>query len=116
MWDNAVLLRNIANTLLAFSALAMLYGAIHYAVHLPGLLPLHSVRLSAAPQRVIAEEVVQAVRGEVNGNFFTVDIEQLRQALEKLPWVRNVSIRREFPDRLTVALEEHRALACWNGA
>ncbi|OGT07245.1 MAG: cell division protein FtsQ [Gallionellales bacterium RBG_16_57_15] len=116
MWDNAVLLRNIANTLLAFSALAMLYGAIHYAVHLPGLLPLHSVRLSAAPQRVIAEEVLQAVRGEVNGNFFTVDIEQLRQALEKLPWVRNVSIRREFPDRLTVALEEHQAVARWNGA
>ncbi len=116
MWDNAVLLRNIANTLLAFSALAMLYGAIHYAVHLPGLLPLHSVRLSAAPQRVIAEEVLQAVRGEVNGNFLTVDIEQLRQALEKLPWVRNVSIRREFPDRLTVALEEHQAVARWNGA
>ncbi|MDO8811829.1 MAG: cell division protein FtsQ/DivIB [Gallionella sp.] len=116
MWDNAILLRNIANTLLAASTLAALYGAIHYTVHLPGLLPLHSVRLSAAPQRVIAEDVLQAVRGEVNGNFFTVDIEQLRQALEKLPWVRSVSIRREFPDRLTVVLEEHQAVARWNGA
>src|SRR5450756_2096570 len=76
--------------------------------------PLYSVRLSAAPQRVDAAEVLQVVRNEVHGNFFTVDIERLRQSLEKLPWVRNVSIRREFPQRLAVRLEEHQALARWN--
>ena len=114
MWDNAALLRSIANALFVFSVCAVLYGAAYYAAHLPGLFPLHSVRLSAAPQRVDAAEVLQAVRNEVQGNFFTVDIERLRQSLEKLPWVRNVSIRREFPHRLAVRLEEHQALARWN--
>lgn len=116
MWDNAPLLRNIANALIVFSVLAMLYGAIHYAVHLPGLFPLQSVRLSAAPQRVDTTGVLQVVRNEVQGNFFTVDIERLRQSLEKLPWVRNVSIRREFPHRLEVQLEEYQALARWNNS
>lgn len=115
MWDNAPLLRNVANALIAFSVLAVLYGAAYYTVHLPGLFPLHSVRLNAAPQRVVPEDVLQKVRGEVNGNFFTVDIERLRQSLEQLPWVRSVSIRREFPDRLAVQLEEHQTLARWNG-
>lgn len=114
MWDNAALLRNIANALMAISVFAVLYGAAYYAVHLPGLFPLHSVRLSAAPQRVDTPEVLQAVRNEVHGNLFTVDIERLRAALEKLPWVRSVNIRREFPDRLTVQLEEHQSLARWN--
>ena len=114
MWDNAALLRNIANVLMVFSALAALYGAAYYTVHLPGLFPLHSVQLGAAPQRVDAQEVLVVARNEVRGNFLTVDIERLRQSLEKLPWVRSVSIRREFPDRLTVQLEEHRALARWN--
>ena len=116
MWDNAPLLRNIANALIAFSVLTVLYGAAYYTVHLPGLFPLHSVRLHAAPQRVIPEDVLQKVRGEVDGNFFTVDIARLRQSLEQLPWVRSVSIRREFPDRLVVQLEEHSTLARWNGA
>lgn len=116
MWDNAPLLRNITSALFGFSVLAMLYGAAYYIVHLPGLFPLHSVHLSAAPQRVVAQEVLAVARNEVQGNFFTVDIERLRQSLEKLPWVRSVTIRREFPDRLTVQLEEHRALARWNGA
>ena len=115
MWDNAPLLRNIANALFAFSVLVALYGAVYYAVHLPGLFPLHSVRLNTALQRVDAPGVLQAVRNEVQGNFFTVDIERLRQSLEKLPWVRSVSIRREFPHRLAVQLEEHQALARWNG-
>ena len=116
MWDNAPLLRNIANALIVFSVLAILYGVIHYAVHLPWLFPLQSVRLSAEPQRVDAAEVLQVMRDEVQGNFFTVDIERLRQSLEKLPWVRNVSIRREFPRSLEVQLEEYQALARWNGS
>lgn len=116
MWDNAPLLRNITSALMAFSVLAVLYGAAYYVVHLPGLFPLHSVRLSAAPQRVAAQEVLAVARSAVNGNFLTVDIERLRQSLEKMPWVRSVTIRREFPDRLTVHLEEHRALARWNGS
>lgn len=114
MWDNAPLLRNIANALMAISVFAVMYGAAYYAVHLPGLFPLHSVRLSAAPQRVDTPEVLQAVRNEVHGNLFTVDIERLRATLEKLPWVRSVNIRREFPNRLTVQLEEHQSLARWN--
>jgi cell division protein FtsQ len=114
MWDNAALLRSIANTLFVFSVCAVLYGAAYYAAHLPGLFPLHSVRLSAALQRVDKAGVLQAVHNEVKGNFFTVDIERLRLSLEKLPWVRGVSIRREFPYRLAVQLEEHQALARWN--
>ncbi|OFZ66984.1 MAG: cell division protein FtsQ [Betaproteobacteria bacterium RBG_16_56_24] len=115
MWDNAALLRSIANALIGFSVLAALYGAAYYAVHLPGLYPLQSVQLSAAPQRVSPEDVLQVVRNETYGNFFTVDIDHVRQSLEKLPWVRNVTVRREFPHSLVLDMEEHQALARWNG-
>ncbi|MEO6975416.1 MAG: cell division protein FtsQ/DivIB [Gallionella sp.] len=114
MWDNATLLRSIANALLGFSVCAVLYGVVYYVTHLPGLFPLHSVRLMAAPQRVDAADVLQVVRNDVTGNFFTVDIKRLRQSLEKLPWVRGVNIRRQFPSRLEVAFEEHQVLAHWN--
>jgi cell division protein FtsQ len=83
-------------------------------LHLPGAFPLRSVRLSAVPQRVDAEQVLQLLRTEVRGNLVTVDIEQMRRSLEKLPWVRTVNIRREFPGRLVVQLEEHQLLARWN--
>ena len=114
MWDNAPLLRSIAQALVSFSVLAMLCGAVYYTVHLPELLPIRNVRLSAIPQRVVADDVLALVRREVQGNFFTVDIVSLRKSLEKLPWVRNVSVRREFPNSLVVQFEEHQPLARWN--
>jgi cell division protein FtsQ len=114
MWDNAPLLRGITNALFALSVLAVLYGAIHYVVHLPQLLPIQNVRLGAATERVAADEVLAVLRHEVQGNLLTVDIERVRKALEKLPWVRNVSIRRKFPDSLAVQYEEHQPLARWN--
>ena len=114
MWDNAQLMRNVANRLIALSLLAILYGTAYYVVHLPGVLRLQSVRLNAAPQRVSAEELLRVLRSEVRGNLVTVDISRLRQSLEKLPWVRSVSIRREFPHGLAVQIEEHQAFARWN--
>ena len=47
------------------------------------------------------------------GNFFTVNLEATRQAFEAVPWVRRAVVRREFPNRLRVSLQEHRAVAFW---
>ncbi|NQW66452.1 MAG: FtsQ-type POTRA domain-containing protein, partial [Burkholderiales bacterium] len=49
----------------------------------------------------------------LQGSFFTVDLEQARTAFEKVPWVRQALVRREFPNRLSVFLEEHQPVAYW---
>lgn len=114
MWDSPEILRSISNTLFGLCALLIFYGVIHYVAHLPELLPLQSLRLEEKPQRVVEADVLQAARDGMRGNLVTVDIDQVRQSMEKLPWVRRVSVRREFPSVLTVHLEEHQVLARWN--
>ena len=114
MWDNAPLLRSIANALFGLSLVLVLYGVVRYVLCLP-VFPLHAVELTAAPQRVSSEQLGKVVREQVSGNFFTVDLENTRQAFEKLPWVRKVSVRRKFPWSLQVEVEEQVALATWNG-
>ena len=47
------------------------------------------------------------------GNFFTVDLDSARQAFESVPWVRRAMVSREWPNRLTVRLEEHVPAAVW---
>lgn len=53
------------------------------------------------------------VAPKLNGNFFTLDLAQARNAFESVPWVRHAVVRREFPDRLRVRLQEHEAVAFW---
>ena len=114
MWDNTPLLRGIANLLFGISLVLVLYGAVRYVLRLP-VFPLHAVELTAIPQRVSPELMEKVVHEQVSGNFFTVDLESTRQAFEKLPWVRKVSVRRKFPWSLEVEVEEQVALARWNG-
>jgi cell division protein FtsQ len=47
------------------------------------------------------------------GNFFTINLAAARQAFEAVPWVRKAVVRRDFPNRLRVQLEEHKAVALW---
>ena len=53
------------------------------------------------------------VAPRLSGNFFPIDLERVRTAFELVPWVRQASVQREFPNRLRVTLEEHRPVAFW---
>lgn len=53
------------------------------------------------------------VGGRISGNFFTLDLAQARSVFESVPWVRKATVRREFPNRLRVTLEEHRPSGFW---
>ncbi len=115
MWDDAQALRKLTNGLFGVSLALVLFGAVHYAVHLP-VFALRTVRLTNVPQRVDVAQVAEVVHNDLRGNFFTVDLERTRKIFEKLPWVRTATVRRHFPWQLDVTLEEQAALASWNGA
>ena len=47
------------------------------------------------------------------GNFFTINLAQTRAVFESAPWVRKAVVHRQFPNRLSVVLQEHQAVAYW---
>lgn len=53
------------------------------------------------------------VAPRVTGNFFTTDLAGVRKAFMQVPWVRDAVVRREFPNRLRVFVQEHRPVAFW---
>jgi cell division protein FtsQ len=55
------------------------------------------------------------VAPRLNGTFFTVDLARVRSAFESVPWVRRAVVRKDFPNRLRVELQEHQAVAYWGG-
>ncbi len=53
------------------------------------------------------------VAPRLSGTFFSIDLQRVRTAFEAVPWVRHAVVRREFPNRLEVQLQEHQAVAYW---
>jgi cell division protein FtsQ len=112
MWDNADVLNGCANALYALAAAALIYAGAHTLVHSP-LLPLRQVALQGDLTHVTREQAEGAARMAASGTFFSVDLDAVRRAFEGLPWVRRVEVRRLWPDRIEVSIEEHAALARW---
>ena len=61
-------------------------------------------------QRVDVEAVLEPF---LVNRFFHLDLEAMRQALLLMPWVREASLRRRWPDRLEISLQERQAVARW---
>jgi len=112
MWDKPQALNWIANFLFGLATVLMLYGVIYVVVHLP-IFPLREVRVEGQLNHVTREQLKLIVERHLQGNFFTLDLVKARDAFEKLPWARNVSLRRRWPDRLEVIVDEHKELARW---
>lgn len=112
MWDKPSLLNWIANLLFALAVVLFLYALLFVVVHLP-IFPIREVKVEGQLAHVNREQIKLIVVKHLKGNFFTLNLEKTRDAFEKLPWARNVSVRRRWPDKLDVSIEEHQALARW---
>ena len=118
VWHDSRLMNALANTLLGATLLAVLASAAWWLSQRP-YFTLRGVAIEAAEghplHHVSAPLLRAAVTRHVRGNFFAVDLDAVRVTFETVPWVRRASVRRVWPDRLVVRIEEHRAAALWQG-
>jgi cell division protein FtsQ len=112
MWHKPNQLNWLANALYAVSIALLLYGLLVAFIRLP-IFPINTVEVSGQLNHVSRKQVELIVEEHLRGNFFTLDLKKARNAFEKLPWTRHVSVRRHWPSTLAVDIEEHKALARW---
>jgi cell division protein FtsQ len=115
MWDDARQMNIAAGVLVALAALAVLWSFGGWLVRQPWA-AFREVVVAAPLERASAPHVEAVIRDELAGTFFTMDLARAGEALKKVAWVRNVSLRRQWPGRLEVTVEEHVPLARWNDA
>jgi cell division protein FtsQ len=112
VWNKPHVLNLVANLMFGVAFIMVVYAALFLLIRTP-LFPLKEVKVESHLQHVTQEQVRLIVGRYLTGNFFTVNLEKTRQAFQKLPWARNVSIKRRWPNSLEVSIEEHQALARW---
>jgi cell division protein FtsQ len=57
--------------------------------------------------------VKQQVLETVQGNFFSVRLEDVKRGFESMPWVRHANVRRVWPNGLIVSIEEQKPFGIW---
>lgn len=115
LWDRPALLDLVSDLLMLFVALALGYALFIWFLSRP-IFPLREVLVLSPPAQVTQSQLEYAARSSVSGNFFSVSLDDVRTAFEKLPWVRRAEVRRRWPNALELRLEEHQAVAYWTVA
>lgn len=113
MWSNWRLLDGIASGLFIAAAVIAGYFVILAALN-SALFPLRVVRVVGELEHVRGEAIRDHVAGNLTRNFFAADLDTVRGAVESMPWVRRAAVRRQWPDRILVRIEEHVPVARWS--
>lgn len=77
------------------------------------VLPIENVYIEGEFNYLSHERLKQQAMPYVSGGFFTVNLEQLRSRLIILPWVEDVSIRRQWPNSVQLRVIEKQPVAFW---
>src|SRR4051812_11707437 len=112
MWDNPRLLNAAAGFLVGITALACALAGANWLLR-SSLFPVRVVDVSTPLEHVSREDLQAVLADYAAGNFFAARIDEVRAAAEQVPWVRRAAVRRVWPDRLEVTIEEHVAFARW---
>ncbi|MBK1672554.1 cell division protein FtsQ [Ectothiorhodospira shaposhnikovii] len=109
-------MRRALRSLLLVAAVMMLAVAGQGGVaHLmePDTLPIRSVEVEGELRHMVPETLSAAIAPHVRGGFFNLDLRQVERSVKALPWVRGVWVRREWPDRIVIRIEEQVPVARW---
>ena len=108
------LMEATATAVFALAGLVLLAAMIAWAARAPAF-TLRAIALDGDLARSNLATLRANALPRLTGNFFSFDLERGRAAFESVPWVRQAVVRRVWPNRLAVTLEEHRAAALWRG-
>jgi len=96
------------------AGLALLAGCVAalYWLLMPERFPISRVEITGTLKNITRSEI-EAALPRTAGNFFALDLAEVRAGVERLAWVRRVAVRRVWPAGLELSVEEHVALARW---
>ncbi len=65
-------------------------------------------------EKTSKNEILQVMQLKRGDNFLKINLQEIKERLETLPWVRNVLVKRTFfPNVIQVAIEERKVRSIW---
>ena len=93
------------------SAALLAWGVIQ--LQRPDVLPIKKIQALGTFDHVDEVMLRDVVAQTGRGGYFSIDVNAVQSAVEKLPWVAKASVSRIWPDTLAINVTEQQAYALW---
>ncbi len=82
-------------------------------INVKSILPITLVKIEGTFKFLDEQQLRDKARPITQSGFFEVSLSEIRNLLEQQPWVEDVSIRREWPNKLLVKVIEKTPVVFW---
>lgn len=100
------LMNAVSALLLAVLLGTAAWAAVRWAVRLP-VFNFRAIQVEGDVSRNSVASLRANALPRLKGSFLSMNLQEGRAAFEAVPWVRHAQLRRVWPMRLRVRLEEH---------
>ena len=77
-------------------------------------MPMRYLEIQGELVQVDKQEILGQLIREPDTGYLSTDLETMEVSIESLPWIRDAELRRVWPDKLQLKIEEQEAIARWN--
>jgi len=115
LWHSPPQLNRFAGLLLMCSILIFLASVAVWMANRPVFVVKRVIvePVGGALTHVSAPQIHAAVAETLTGTVLSTNLQPVHQSIEAIPWVRRATVRRIWPNRLLIRIEEQRAVATW---
>ncbi len=118
LWNHPDRMQKLSRFLMRCFAVMMVVGALLWLSQRPVFAlkqiqvePVTGQTLKHINKSIVKRQVLETVQG----NFFSVRLEDVKRGFESMPWVRHANVRRVWPNGLIVSIEEQKPFGTWGG-
>jgi cell division protein FtsQ len=118
LWNHPERMQKLSRFLMRCFALIVCIGVLVWLSQRPVFAlrqvviePVAGETLKHINKPVVKQQVLETVQG----NFFSVRLEEVKRGFESMPWVRHANVRRVWPNGLIVSIEEQKPFGIWGG-
>ena len=119
LWNHPARMQSVSRFLMRCFAVMMVIGVLVWLSQRP-VFALKQIQIEPVAGQTLKHInkpiVKQQVLENVQGNFFSVRLEDVKRGFESMPWVRHANVRRVWPNGLVVSIEEQKPFGTWGGA
>lgn len=103
----------LAGGVIGITALAFMLSSVVIRCFDPINFPIREV-LFVGEQGMVSSEVLQeTIIDHLSLGFFRLRVREIQEALLDQPWIKQVDVRKRWPSRLVIKIDEHSPAARW---